>query len=330
MRHEAGEEAHGARLDAYLAKHFTQYSRNRIKELILAGAVSVNDKTISEPRHKIKPGDRLELTAPPPVDPTPQPEAIALDILFEDDDVIVIDKPAGLVVHPAPGNSSGTLVNALLHHCRGQLPGIGGERRPGIVHRLDKDTSGVMVIAKTERAMKKLAAQFADHGRSGPLERAYSAFVWGTPPAASGTVDAPLGRDGANRLRQAVRTGGRHAVTHYKVRGRFAGEGWEISRLDCRLETGRTHQIRVHLAHIGFPLLADPVYAAGFATKANRLPEKLQPLVRNLRRQALHARLLAFAHPRTGEPMRFETHLPSDLKTIEAALAPYDRAKGGQ
>lgn len=330
LRTIAEEAATGARLDAYLAKQFTEYSRNRIKDFILAGTVRVNGQTISEPRHKIKPGDTLELYAPPPVDAAPQPEPIALDILHEDADLIVLNKPAGLVVHPAPGNSSGTLVNALLHHCKGDLPGIGGERRPGIVHRLDKDTSGVMVAAKTDRAMKRLAAQFADHGRTGPLERAYTAFVWGTPGAPTGTVDAPIGRDGANRLRQAVRASGRNALTHYAVTRRFAGEGWEVSRLTCRLETGRTHQIRVHMAHIGFPLIADPLYASGFATKANRLPEPLQSLVRNLGRQALHASLLAFEHPTTREPMRFETHLPSDLEELETALAPYDRVKAGR
>src|SRR6478752_6090738 len=202
----------GGRLDAVLAKALPAFSRNRIKDLILAGAAAINGQTALEPKTRVKDGDALVLTAPPPEDPDPEPEDIPLDILYEDDELIVINKPVGMVVHPAPGSAHGTLVNALLFHCKGTLPGINGVKRPGIVHRLDKDTSGVMVAAKTELALTHLAAQFADHGRTGPLHRAYIAFAWGKVQQYNGTVDAPLGRDQNNRLKQIVRRDGREAI----------------------------------------------------------------------------------------------------------------------
>jgi len=320
------DTAAGNRLDAFLAHAIADFSRNRIKELILSGAVSINGATIGEPRHKVKPGDDIILSAPPPVDPEPRAEDIPLDVLFEDDALIVIDKPAGMVVHPAPGSASGTLVNALIFHCGQGLKGIGGVKRPGIVHRLDKDTTGVMVAAKTEKALTGLAAQFADHGRTGPLERAYVAWAWGRIEAHSGTIDAPIGRDSHNRQKQAVRKEGREAITHYAVEARFGGEGWDITRLRCQLETGRTHQIRVHMAHFGHPLVADPLYAAGYATKANRLPPELAAIVRHLGRQALHAALLGFEHPVSHEELVFEAGLPPDLAAFESALEPYDLA----
>jgi len=316
----------GGRLDAVLAKALPAFSRNRIKDLILAGAVAINGSVVLEPKHKVKLGDALSLTAPPPEEADPEPEDIPLDILFEDDQLIVINKPVGMVVHPAPGSTHGTLVNALLFHCKGTLPGINGVKRPGIVHRLDKDTSGVMVAAKTELAMTHLAAQFADHGRTGPLHRAYIAFAWGQMQAGRGTIEAPLGRDGNNRLKQAVRKDGREAITHYAVESRHGGEGWDITRVRCELETGRTHQIRVHMAHIGHPLVADPLYASGYATKANRLPEPLKSIVQGLGRQALHAAELGFEHPLTGEEMEFEADLPDDLAALEDALAAFDKA----
>jgi 23S rRNA pseudouridine1911/1915/1917 synthase len=229
-------------------------------------------------------------------------------------------------VHPAPGSAHGTLVNALLFHCKGSLPGINGVKRPGIVHRLDKDTSGVMVAAKTERAVAHLAAQFADHGRTGPLHRLYTAFAWGQTQQGRGTVDAPLGRDQNNRFKQAVRKDGREAITHYAVEARYGGEGWDITRIACELETGRTHQIRVHMAHIGHPLVADPLYAPGYATKSRRLPEDLRGIVDGLGRQALHAAELGFEHPVTGEEMFFEAQLPADLAALAAALERYNKA----
>ena len=316
----------GGRLDALLARAFPAFSRSRVKDLIGNGAVVINGQSATDPSRKLKAGDVAVLNAPEPVEADPVPENIPLDILYEDDALIVINKPAGMVVHPAVGNLSGTLVNALLYHCGGSLSGINGVRRPGIVHRLDKDTTGVIVAAKTEAAHRGLADQFAEHGRDGRLERAYTAFAWGMTNQGRGTVDAPLGRDSQSRLRQVVRRDGREAITHYAVEARYGDEGWDITRLECRLETGRTHQIRVHMAHIGHPLVADPVYATGYATKANRLPPELAGIVRGLGRQALHAAMLGFEHPISGEEMSFEAELPPDLAAMAAALEPFDRA----
>ncbi len=316
----------GTRLDAALARAHSELSRSRIKDLILAGAVTIGDRTVAEPNYRLRAGETITLLAPPPEDPDPLPENIPLDILYEDEHLIVINKPVGMVVHPAPGSPSGTLVNALIYHCGESLKGIGGVKRPGIVHRLDKDTSGVMVAAKTERAHKHLSAQFADHGRTGPLHRAYIAYAWGSTQSGVGTVDAPLGRDPGNRLKQAVLRHGREAITHYAVEARYGGDNWDVTRIQCQLETGRTHQIRVHMAHIGHPLVADALYAPGFATKVNKLPEDLADIVRGLGRQALHAAELGFEHPATGEEMQFEADLPDDLQALEDALEPYDRA----
>jgi 23S rRNA pseudouridine1911/1915/1917 synthase len=319
-------EQAGGRLDAVLAKAHPVLSRSRLKDLILSGAVSLNGEPLSEPKYRVTAGETITLLAPPPEDPEPKPENIPLDILYEDDQLIVVNKPVGMVVHPAPGSPSGTLVNALIFHCGQSLQGIGGVRRPGIVHRLDRDTSGVMVAAKTEGAHKHLSAQFADHGRTGPLHRAYLAYVWGSTETAKGTIEAPLGRDANNRLKQAVRKDGREAITHYMVERRFGDEGWDVTRIQCQLETGRTHQIRVHMAHIGHPLLTDAVYASGYATKINRLPPAMADAVRALGRQALHAAELGFEHPTTGEEMFFEAPLPPDLEDLEAALEPYNKA----
>jgi 23S rRNA pseudouridine1911/1915/1917 synthase len=319
-------EQAGGRLDAVLAKAHPVLSRSRLKDLILGGAVSLNGQPLSEPKYRVTAGETITLLAPPPEDPEPKPENIPLDILYEDDQLIVVNKPVGMVVHPAPGSPSGTLVNALIFHCGQSLQGIGGVRRPGIVHRLDRDTSGVMVAAKTEGAHKHLSAQFADHGRTGPLHRAYLAYVWGSTETAKGTIEAPLGRDANNRLKQAVRKDGREAITHYMVERRFGDEGWDVTRIQCQLETGRTHQIRVHMAHIGHPLLTDAVYASGYATKINRLPPAMADAVRALGRQALHAAELGFEHPTTGEEMFFEAPLPPDLEDLEAALEPYNKA----
>ena len=238
----------------------------------------------------------------------------------------MVNKPAGLVVHPGNGNWTGTLVNALIHHCGDSLSGIGGVKRPGIVHRLDKDTSGVLVVAKHDKAHNNLSAQFADHGRNGALERAYVALVWGMPERPAGTVDAFLGRSHRDRTKQAVvkedREDARYAITHYKIEERF-GENNDATALasliECRLETGRTHQIRVHMAHIGHPLIGDSEYGGAFKTKANRLTDALKETVQNFQRQALHARLLAFEHPMTGEFMEFTAEVPEDMqKLLEA------------
>ena len=314
------------RLDQALAAAAGE-SRARVQALIRAGHARLGGRTIGEPGHRINAGDRVELTIPPPEAATPEPEAIPLDVVYEDDDLIVIDKPAGLVVHPAPGHRTGTLVNALLHHCGAALSGIGGVRRPGIVHRLDRDTSGLLVVAKSDRAHRHLAAQFADHGRTGDLERAYLALVWGAPPVSAGTVDAPLGRSSANRMRRAVTRGesGKEAVTHFRVLERFGDPNAPVaSLLECRLETGRTHQIRVHMAHLGLPLVGDPEYGAGFRTKVARLAEPARGLAAAFPRQALHAALLAFEHPVTGEILHFESELPPDM----AALVDAVRAAG--
>jgi len=317
----------GSRLDAALARAHDALSRNRIKDLILAGAVTIDGRPVNEPKYRLKAGETIVLVAPPPEEADPQPEDIPLAILYEDEQLIVLDKPAGMVVHPAPGSPSGTLVNALLFHCGDSLKGIGGVKRPGIVHRLDKDTSGVMVVAKTETAHRRLAAQFADHGRTGPLHRAYTAFAWGAVQSAAGTIEAPLGRDPGNRLKQAVLRQGREAITHYAVEARYGGDGWDITRVQCRLETGRTHQIRVHMVHIGHPLVADALYASGYATKINKLPETVAERVLALGRQALHASELGFEHPETGEEMFFETPLPADLEALQDTLEEYDRAR---
>lgn len=314
----------GARLDQWLAARLAPaFSRSRVQALIRAGAVRLDGRPVTEVKHKVAAGERYMIAVPPPAPAAPEPEAIPLDVLYEDDDLIVINKPAGLVVHPGAGNWTGTLVNALLHHCANTLSGIGGTKRPGIVHRLDRDTSGVMVVAKTDRAHRSLAEAFAAHGRAGGLERAYQALVWGAPSRMAGVIDAPLGRAAADRTRRAVvppgRADARRAVTRYKVLRRYGDTQRPVAALsECRLETGRTHQIRVHMAHIGHPLVGDPVYARAFRSKAASLPEPLSGRVEAFSRQALHAGLLAFRHPVTGEDMRFEVSPPADMAELMA------------
>jgi 23S rRNA pseudouridine1911/1915/1917 synthase len=316
-------DAAGGRLDRVLADQVRDLSRSRLKALILAGQVTVGGHTVRDPSQRVQAGNEISIVIPPPEPAEPLPETIPLNIVFEDDAIIVIDKPAGLVVHPASGNWTGTLVNALVAHCGESLSGIGGVRRPGIVHRLDKDTSGLLVVAKTDRAHRKLAAQFADHGRTGPLERGYLAFVWGVPPRPKGTVDKPLDRHPQARDKMAVREGGRVAITHWGVNERYLDVANQpvASLLECRLETGRTHQIRVHLASIGHPLLGDSVYGAGFKTKAGRLPFAAKTALDNLDHQALHAHILTIEHPVTGEIMDFRSELPADLAALRCALA---------
>ncbi len=316
----ADEEA-GERLDRFLAKHHAGESRNRLKALILEGAVSTGEVALNDPAYKVRAGERIALNAPAPADPTPRAEAIPLHVVYEDDALIVVDKPAGLVVHPAPGHWTGTLVNALIAHCGEGLSGIGGERRPGIVHRLDKDTSGLMVAAKTDRAHRALAATFADHGRDGGLVREYRAFVHGVLDPAHRRIDLPIGRDPGSRVKMAVVRGrdGRHAATDARHVATLAGGA--ASEVACRLETGRTHQIRVHMAAIGHPLLADPVYGKGFRTRLNRFPPEAAAAVEAFPRQALHAAVLGFPHPIDGREMLFSSDLPSDLAALRVHLA---------
>ncbi|WP_102957607.1 RluA family pseudouridine synthase [Mangrovicella endophytica] len=311
------------RLDQFLSEALGEaMSRSRVQALIESGEVTVNGRPVLISRTKLAAGDTIEMVIPEPEDAQPQPEAIPLDILYEDDALIVLDKPAGLVVHPGAGNGTGTLVNALLHHCGDSLSGIGGVRRPGIVHRLDKDTSGVMVVAKTDTAHRALSEQFAAHGRDGRMERAYLAIVWGVPARRTGIIDTYLARSTADRLKRAVapatRTDARHAVTHYAVQSQ-ASDG-STALVECELETGRTHQIRVHLAHLGHPLLGDDVYGGGFCTKARTLTDDRRSVVEGFRRQALHAFRLVFEHPVSGETMAFETEPPEDFARLANAL----------
>jgi 23S rRNA pseudouridine1911/1915/1917 synthase len=315
-------QENGARLDRILAAQLPDVSRSRHKALILSGQVAVGGATIRDPSHRVNAGTRIDLTMPPPAEAAIAGESIPLKIVYEDEELLVIDKPAGLVVHPAAGNRSGTLVNALVAHCGASLSGIGGERRPGIVHRLDKDTSGLLVVAKTDRAHRALSAQFADHGRAGPLRRSYLAFVWGVPERPRGTIDKPIGRHPHAREKMAVRADGREAVTHWEVVERYFGNDGKpvASLLCCRLETGRTHQIRVHLAAIGHPLLGDEVYGGGFKTKASLLAPPAREALAALARQALHAHVLAFEHPVGGNVLAFRSELPDALSRLHISL----------
>jgi 23S rRNA pseudouridine1911/1915/1917 synthase len=319
----AGDAA-GTRLDAWLAGAMPDLGRNRAKQLILDGRVAIGGRTIEEAKRPVKPGEAVVVNLPPVAPAEPEGEAIALNVVYEDDDVIVIDKPAGLVVHPAGGHDTGTLVNALIAHCGASLSGIGGVARPGIVHRLDKDTTGLMVVAKNDRAHKSLAEQFADHGRTGPLERGYMALTWGAPERASGTISAALGRSTRNREKIEVKRdgSGREAITHYQVAERYGAKDKPpvAALVECALETGRTHQIRVHLASLGHPLVGDRAYGSGFATKVTLLPEPARTLAAGFPRQALHAYLLGFEHPESGEEMRFESPLPADMQELRRSL----------
>ncbi len=318
---EASHE--GFRLDRFLSERLPELSRTRVQSLIKEGHVSSGGATIVDVKYRVKPGERFALDLPEATPPEPRAEAIPLAVVYEDDALIVVDKPAGLVVHPGAGHAAGTLVNALIAHCGKSLSGIGGVARPGIVHRLDKDTSGLMVAAKTDAAHRGLAEQFADHGRSGELERGYLALVWGAPSRRHGTIDAAIGRHPTSRTKMAVlpSSRGRAAVTHWRVIETF-GRGKEpvASLVECTLETGRTHQVRVHLAHIGHPLIGDPLYGPGFKSKLRKLPDPLRGKLETLSRQALHAARLAFIHPLTGTLLKFNSPLPADLSQIVEAF----------
>jgi 23S rRNA pseudouridine1911/1915/1917 synthase len=319
-------EENGQRLDRVLATRIPSLSRSRLKALILGGQVAVATLTIRDPNTPVKSGDQVSVTLPEPEQAKPAGEAIPLNVVYEDDSLIVVDKPDGLVVHPAAGHAKGTLVNALIAHCGDSLSGVGGVKRPGIVHRLDKDTSGLMVVAKNDQAHHALSAQFANK-TEGSLKRGYLALVWGAPSRPKGTIDAALDRHPQARDKRAVREDGRPAVTHWEVLERYSGQGPSnkdgkplASLLACTLETGRTHQIRVHLAHIGHPIMGDATYSTGFKTKASLLPQAARTALDALGRQALHAYLLGFEHPVSGEPMEFRSELPGDMARLRQAL----------
>jgi 23S rRNA pseudouridine1911/1915/1917 synthase len=306
----AGPDDAGQRLDKFLASRLPELSRARLQDLIEAGEVRRDDAVITEGSSRVKPGQSYAVHLPEPRPATPQGEARPLDVVFEDEHLLVLDKPAGLVVHPAPGHAQGTLVNALLAHCTGSLSGIGGVLRPGIVHRLDKDVSGLLVVAKHDRAHVGLAAQFSVHR----IERAYQAIVWGVPPRPSGSVDRPIGRHPKDRKRMAVLESGKRALTHYRLVEAF---GTLAARLDVALATGRTHQIRVHLAALGLGIIGDPVY------RPRRRPQIGPALQRHLNsfdRIALHAYRLGFEHPVTGERRSFERPPPPSFDRLGEQL----------
>jgi 23S rRNA pseudouridine1911/1915/1917 synthase len=302
------ESENGWRIDKYLAEAFSALSRSRVQKLIVSGHVACNDRPVTDASEKIKAGQRIQLSIPPPEPSVIAAEDIPLDIIYEDDDLLVINKPPGLTVHPAPGNRQGTLVNALLAHCKGSLSGIGGVERPGIVHRLDKDTSGLLVVAKNDAAHASLSSQLADRS----LKRTYLAVVWGVPKPKQGTIKGNISRSSRDRKKMAVvKTGGKVAVTHYTVQEKF---GDVASLVECRLETGRTHQIRVHFTHTGHSLVGDQTYGK---KKRNALPE-----LANFPRQALHAFRLDLMHPQSSKMMHFEAPIPADLMKIIDILRP--------
>lgn len=304
----------GERLDKVLATRFETLSRARLQALMADGRLSLDGIAVTDGSQKARAG-LYQLLIPAPAAAEPSPEDIPLSILYEDAHLIVVDKAAGMAAHPGPGTYSGTLVNALLHHCGDSLSGVGGVARPGIVHRLDKDTSGVMVAAKSDAAHRGLSALFATHD----IDRLYIALTRGAPNPPTGTIQTQIGRSQGDRKKMAVlRSGGREAITHYRVEAVFGPLDRPLAaRVACRLETGRTHQIRVHMASKGSPCLGDPVYGAGQPSAVVR--ERIEAA--DLRRQALHAAVLGFVHPITGERLRFETAPPTDMAALEAALA---------
>jgi 23S rRNA pseudouridine1911/1915/1917 synthase len=322
----------GERIDRLLAARLPHLSRSRLKALIQSGNVTFtpgpdqpdSTKKLTDPAYRVKPGEEFRVEEPEATDPVPRPQDIPLTVVFEDDDLIVIDKPAGLVVHPAAGNPDGTLVNALLHHCGDSLSGIGGVRRPGIVHRIDKDTSGLMIAAKNDRAHQGLAAQFEAHS----VERAYLAVVRGAPRSSTGRIEGNIGRHPKNRKKMAVvERGGKAAVTHYKTLEVFARPGAKDGKtpealaalVECRLETGRTHQVRVHMASIGQPLIGDPLYARPIHPPKG-LSAGAGAVLRDFPRQALHAYLLGFIHPVSKKPFKFNSETPNDIQALITAL----------
>ncbi|NNL88914.1 MAG: RluA family pseudouridine synthase [Marinicaulis sp.] len=327
----AGSHNAGARLDKWLSEAIDSLTRTRLKALIEGGAIARNGEIFTDPSWRLREGEDYRLTVPPAASPTPGGEDIPLEIAFEDDDLIVVNKPAGMVVHPASGNWTGTLVNALIHHCGNSLSGIGGVARPGIVHRIDKDTSGLLVVAKNDRAHQGLGALFAAHD----IDRVYEAIAVGAPRPGVGTIDAALARAPGDRKKMAVvrdpyQDNARHAISHYKIleafgrsRAKLKGDAL-ASLIECKLETGRTHQIRVHLSHIGHPLIGDQVYGRGPGLSGLKpdddAGEKAIKVLKKFRRQALHARTLGFAHPVSGEALSFDCPPPADFEALREAL----------
>jgi len=320
----ATEADQGTRLDRFLAERIGGLSRSRVKALIEQGHATRDGEAVTEPAHAVRAGATYALSPPSPVPARPEAQAMALDILYEDRDLIVLDKPAGLVVHPAPGNADGTLVNGLLAHAGEELEGIGGEKRPGIVHRLDKDTSGIMVVAKTQVAHQTLSEAFAARD----LDREYLALVWGVPNPAKDEIEAAIGRHATDRKRMAVveprsrghaagANSGKHAITRYTTEQSWFGAA---SLLRCKLMTGRTHQIRVHLAHRGHPLVGDPVYLRRIPGASKLLPVDLREALLAFPRQALHATTLGFKHPVTGAMLTFRSEPPKDMENLLAQL----------
>lgn len=312
------------RLDKLLANALPDLSRSRLKALITDGQVTLTDtsgrQTIPAPSRSVKLGDAVKVTIPEPVDADPVAEDIPLDIVFEDEHLVIVNKAPDMVVHPAPGSPSGTLVNALLYHCGDSLSGIGGVKRPGIVHRIDKETSGLLVVAKHDQAHTGLAVQFADHS----ISRSYLAVCRGHPRPLAGRIEGNIARHPGDRKKMAVAdSGGKWAATHYKSKALYQSGGMPLATmLECRLETGRTHQVRVHMSHIGHPLIGDPVYG-----RANRLPSgvssKARAAISSFKRQALHAQTLGFIHPITGEDLSFSAEPPHDMKRLLEDLAPF-------
>jgi len=319
ITHKVKKELSEIRLDQFLKKNIIHLSRTRIKKLIVDGFLKVNNKIIMDPSYNVRENDICILEIPEAIKAKPIGEKIDLEIIYEDNDLIVINKQKGLVVHPAPGNPNKTLVNALINHCGNSLSGIGGEKRPGIVHRLDKDTSGLLVVAKNDRSHNGLASQFKNHGKDGKLIRAYKALIWGIPTFSSGKISTFIGRSDRNRKKMMVinneKYKSKEAITNWKVLGKNSENN--ITLIECKLETGRTHQIRVHLDYISHPILGDPLYGQGYKTRINKLEPNIKFLVeKHGNTQALHAYKLGFKHPITNENLIFETDPPENMKKI--------------
>ena len=316
---EVHEDTAPSRLDKVLAAECPDYSRSRLQALIKDGQVIVEGFIIKKTSYEVRAGDSITVTVPAAVDDEMKAEDIPIDVVFEDEDLLVVNKAVGMVVHPGAGNWDGTLVNALLHYCKGNLSGIGGVQRPGIVHRLDKETSGLMVVAKNDMAHQGLSDQLQDR----TLSRIYKAFVWRAPVVIKGSVDMPIGRDTSNRIKMGIMMKtGRESVTHYHVRDKYDEA---VGMVECKLETGRTHQIRVHMQHIRHPLIGDPLYGLpdqeGTAIlKRSGYEDDIIKQIMAFKRQALHAAEIGFIHPNSGEEMRFKCDMPADLQNIENCL----------